>query len=302
MDFPSQWACPDALTLCSQAERQRLWLADYNQIPLQVIQPACCQAFEAGREAACQSRLLQNCILPYYLVIQMLTNVFLIFHFGSTSPVFKAQRGFWLKSQITIHGAQRWVSRSVRCGHNQHQDCCEGLRVPFASVASGGTSAPLHSKMMLLGPEHGRSCLSSTRKTSRFCSSSSSRCRVRDIESFTSLENSSMRKKNEQKSFWDEHIDFPKQWLESLAICTSNSCRIFLGRNKCILHDVMPCDRRFCVETVEDRHESAIDLMWISLFLLQCWKKSPRCDLLELRSKTTSLHFLAEIPSRISHG
>lgn len=81
MDFPSQRACPDALTLCSQAEQQRLWLADHNQIPLQVIQPACCQRFGAGREAACQNHLLQNCILPYNLVILMLTNVFLIFNF-----------------------------------------------------------------------------------------------------------------------------------------------------------------------------------------------------------------------------
>lgn len=62
-----------------------------------------------------------------------------------------------------------------------------------------------------------------------------------------------MRTKNEHKPFWDEHTYFPEQWLESLAICTSNSCRILLGRSKCILCDVMPYDRRFCVETVGNR-------------------------------------------------
>lgn len=96
-----------------------------------------------------------------------------------------------------------------------------------------------------------------TRGTSRFCSSLSSRCRARGVKSFTSLENSSMMKKKEHKPFWDEHTYFPEQWLKLLAICTSNSCRILLGRNKYILHDVMPCDRRFCVETVGNRHKQA---------------------------------------------
>ena len=103
------------------------------------------------------------------------------------------------------------------------------------------------------GPECGSSCLSNMRRTSRVCSSLSSRCWVRDVKSFISLENSSMRNKNEHKPFWDEHTYFPEQWLESLDICTSNSCRILLGRNKCILHDVMPCDRRVYVETVGNR-------------------------------------------------
>lgn len=102
------------------------------------------------------------------------------------------------------------------------------------------------------GPECGSSRLSNTR-TSRVCSSLSSRRRVRGVKSFTSLENSSMRKKNELKPFWDEHAYFLEHWLESLAICTSNSCRILLGRKKCILHDVMPCDSRLCVETVGNR-------------------------------------------------
>lgn len=173
--------------------------------------------------------------------------------------MFEAQGGFQLNSQFTIHGAQHSVSCSVCCGHNQHQDCCEGLSAgsSLGAICTRGFRrhycSPLHSKTYVSGPECSSSCLSNMRRTSRVCCSLSSRWWVRDVKSFTSLENSSMRKKNEHKPFWDEHTYFPEQWLESLAICTSNSCRILLGRSKCILRDVMPYDRRFCVETVGNR-------------------------------------------------
>lgn len=124
------------------------------------------------------------------------------------------------------------------------------LLAPFAPLALGGTLALLyrHTLALLSSPllaapatERGSACLSN-RRTSRVCSRLPRRCWVRYAKSITSPENSSMRKKNKTKLFWDEHAYFSEhgtrmlEWLESLAICTSNSSRILLGRNKCTLY------------------------------------------------------------------
>lgn len=167
--------------------------------------------------------------------------------------MFTAQGDFWLSSQtrppsmefsIQSPAVFAVVRRSTRAAVKEF--VLAPLQVLLAPLALGGTLALLQTHScspLLTAPDTERdSAYLSKRNTRQIYSRLPRRCWVWYVKSITSPENSSMRKKNKSKLFWDEHAYFSEhgtrmlEWLASLAVCTSNSGRILLGRNKCTLY------------------------------------------------------------------